>query len=217
MMSVLEKLKIVAITPKRALSVEQERRNKLARKLEEQLKLAEAKLGGPITSSVLTFSSNQTPVAQVRAAGQCTCPHRDNFVAGYGLFPDLQRADIVNDSENMRFDRPLGSVNLRFSRIFPEWLCRELFGAILVSPDRHLTSSVRSNRLTTVNDVVHFLERESPSVPLRKPREIGRRNLEHLADHTVTLPCGPVACGAAQSKLRLPDFRLLGLGTRRQE
>jgi hypothetical protein len=47
MMSVLEKLKIVAITPKRALSVEQERRNKLARKLEEQLKLAEAKLGGP--------------------------------------------------------------------------------------------------------------------------------------------------------------------------
>jgi hypothetical protein len=46
-MSVLEKLKIVAITPKRALSVEQERRNKLARKLEEQLKLAEAKLGGP--------------------------------------------------------------------------------------------------------------------------------------------------------------------------
>jgi hypothetical protein len=47
MMSVLEKLKIVAITPKRALSVEQERRNKLARKLEEQLKLAEATLGGP--------------------------------------------------------------------------------------------------------------------------------------------------------------------------
>ena len=46
-MSVLDKLKIVAITPKRSLSVELERRNKLARKLEEQLKLAEAKLGGP--------------------------------------------------------------------------------------------------------------------------------------------------------------------------
>lgn len=30
-MSVLDKLKIVAITPKRALSVEQERRNKLGR------------------------------------------------------------------------------------------------------------------------------------------------------------------------------------------
>ena len=46
-MSVLEKLKIVAIAAKRSLSVEQERRNKLARKLDEQLKLAEAKLGGP--------------------------------------------------------------------------------------------------------------------------------------------------------------------------
>lgn len=46
-MSMLEKLKIVAITPKRAVTVEQERRNKLARKLDEQLKLAEAKLGGP--------------------------------------------------------------------------------------------------------------------------------------------------------------------------
>lgn len=46
-MSVLEKLKVVAIVPKRAVSVEQERRNKLARKLDEQLKLAEAKLGGP--------------------------------------------------------------------------------------------------------------------------------------------------------------------------
>jgi hypothetical protein len=46
-MSVLDKLKIVAIAPKRAVSVEQERRNKLARKLDEQLKLAEAKLGGP--------------------------------------------------------------------------------------------------------------------------------------------------------------------------
>lgn len=46
-MSVLDKLKIVAIAPKRAVSVEQERRNMLARRLEEQLKLAEAKLGGP--------------------------------------------------------------------------------------------------------------------------------------------------------------------------
>ena len=46
-MSALDKLKIVAITPKRALSVEQERRNKLERKLGEQLKLAEASLGGP--------------------------------------------------------------------------------------------------------------------------------------------------------------------------
>lgn len=46
-MSVLDKLKIVAIAPKRAVSVEQERRNKLARKLDEQLKLAEARLGGP--------------------------------------------------------------------------------------------------------------------------------------------------------------------------
>ena len=46
-MSVLEKLKVVAIAPKRAVSVEQERRNKLARKLDEQLKLAEARLGGP--------------------------------------------------------------------------------------------------------------------------------------------------------------------------
>ena len=42
-MSGLEKLKIVAMTPKRAASVEQERRNKLAQKLDEQLKLAEAK------------------------------------------------------------------------------------------------------------------------------------------------------------------------------
>lgn len=41
-MSVLDKMKIVAITPTRALSVKQERRNKLVRKLEEQLKL-----GGP--------------------------------------------------------------------------------------------------------------------------------------------------------------------------
>lgn len=46
-MSTLDKLKIVAIAPKRAVSVEQDRRNKLSRKLDEQLKLAEAKLGGP--------------------------------------------------------------------------------------------------------------------------------------------------------------------------
>jgi len=45
-MSALEKLKIVAMTPKRASSVEQERRNKLARKLDEQVKLAEARMGG---------------------------------------------------------------------------------------------------------------------------------------------------------------------------
>jgi len=45
-MSALEKLKIVAMTPKRAASVEQERRNKLARKLDEQVKLAEARMGG---------------------------------------------------------------------------------------------------------------------------------------------------------------------------
>lgn len=45
-MSALDKLKIVAMTPKRAASVEQERRNKLAQKLDEQLKLAEARMGG---------------------------------------------------------------------------------------------------------------------------------------------------------------------------
>lgn len=45
-MSVLEKLKIVAVAPKKAVSAEQDRRNKLTRKLEEQLKIVEAKLGG---------------------------------------------------------------------------------------------------------------------------------------------------------------------------
>ncbi len=45
-MGSLDKLKIVAALPKRAASVEQERRNKLATKLAEQLKLAEAALGG---------------------------------------------------------------------------------------------------------------------------------------------------------------------------
>ena len=47
-MSGLDKLKIVAMTPKRAASVEQERRNKITRKLDEQLKLAEARMGGAV-------------------------------------------------------------------------------------------------------------------------------------------------------------------------
>lgn len=45
-MGSLDKLKIVAVLPKRAASAEQQRRNKLATKLAEQLKLAEAALGG---------------------------------------------------------------------------------------------------------------------------------------------------------------------------
>ena len=45
-MGSLDKLKMVAVQPKRAASAEQQRRNKLATKLAEQLKLAEAALGG---------------------------------------------------------------------------------------------------------------------------------------------------------------------------
>ena len=45
-MGSLDKLKMVAVQPKRAASAEQQRRNKLAAKLAEQLKLAEAALGG---------------------------------------------------------------------------------------------------------------------------------------------------------------------------
>jgi hypothetical protein len=47
MMGVLDKLKIVALAPKVKGSVEQNRRAKLAEQLTEQLKLAEAALGGP--------------------------------------------------------------------------------------------------------------------------------------------------------------------------
>jgi hypothetical protein len=46
MMGVLDKLKIVALAPKVKGSVEQSRRTKLAEQLTEQLKLAEAALGG---------------------------------------------------------------------------------------------------------------------------------------------------------------------------
>ncbi len=46
-MGVLDKLKIVALAPKVKGSVEQNRRAKLAEQLTEQLKLAEAALGGP--------------------------------------------------------------------------------------------------------------------------------------------------------------------------
>jgi len=45
-MGVLEKLKIVALAPKVKGTVEQERRKKLIEQLTEQLKLAEAALGG---------------------------------------------------------------------------------------------------------------------------------------------------------------------------
>ena len=45
-MGVLDKLKIVAMVTKTKGTVEQERRNKLAEQLTEQLKLAEAALGG---------------------------------------------------------------------------------------------------------------------------------------------------------------------------
>ena len=45
-MGVLEKLKIVALAPKVKGTVEQERRKQLAEQLTEQLKLAEAALGG---------------------------------------------------------------------------------------------------------------------------------------------------------------------------
>lgn len=46
-MGVLDKLKIVALSPKVKHSVEQNRRAKLAEQLTEQLKLVEAALGGP--------------------------------------------------------------------------------------------------------------------------------------------------------------------------
>ena len=46
-MSVLSKLKIVALPPKSGLTPEQQRRAKVIVKLQEQLKLAEAALGGP--------------------------------------------------------------------------------------------------------------------------------------------------------------------------
>ena len=46
-MSVLSKLKIVALPPKSGLTSEQQRRAKVIAKLQEQLKLAEAALGGP--------------------------------------------------------------------------------------------------------------------------------------------------------------------------
>lgn len=46
-MGVLDKLKIVALKPKVKGSFEQNRRAKLAEQLTEQLKLAEAALGGP--------------------------------------------------------------------------------------------------------------------------------------------------------------------------
>jgi hypothetical protein len=45
-MSGLSKLKIVALQPRKSVSAEQQRRNKLAEKLTEQLKLVEAALGG---------------------------------------------------------------------------------------------------------------------------------------------------------------------------
>lgn len=45
-MAVLEKLKLVTLGPKRKASAEQERRQKLVQQLSEQLKLAEAALGG---------------------------------------------------------------------------------------------------------------------------------------------------------------------------
>ena len=45
-MGVLEKLKIVALAPKMKGTAEQERRKKLVEQLTEQLKLAEAALGG---------------------------------------------------------------------------------------------------------------------------------------------------------------------------
>ena len=45
-MSVLNKLKIVALPPKSGLTPEQQRRAKVIAKLPEQLKLAEATLGG---------------------------------------------------------------------------------------------------------------------------------------------------------------------------
>lgn len=45
-MSVLSKLKIVALQPRKSISAEQLRRNKLTEKLAEQLKLVEAALGG---------------------------------------------------------------------------------------------------------------------------------------------------------------------------
>lgn len=47
-MSVLSKLKIVALPPKSGLTPEQQRRGKVIAKLQEQLKLAEAALGGPV-------------------------------------------------------------------------------------------------------------------------------------------------------------------------
>jgi hypothetical protein len=46
-MSVLSKLKIVALPQKSGLTPEQQRRGKVIAKLQEQLKLAEAALGGP--------------------------------------------------------------------------------------------------------------------------------------------------------------------------
>jgi hypothetical protein len=46
MMGVLDKLKIVALAPKMKRSVEQDRRVKLVEQLTEQLKIAEAALGG---------------------------------------------------------------------------------------------------------------------------------------------------------------------------
>ena len=46
-MSVLSKLEIVALPPKSGLTPEQQRRAKVIVKLQEQLKLAEAALGGP--------------------------------------------------------------------------------------------------------------------------------------------------------------------------
>ena len=46
-MSVLNKLKIVALPQKSGLTPEQQRRGKVIAKLQEQLKLAEAALGGP--------------------------------------------------------------------------------------------------------------------------------------------------------------------------
>lgn len=46
-MSVLSKLKIVALPAKSGLTPEQKRRTKVVTKLQEQLKLAEAALGGP--------------------------------------------------------------------------------------------------------------------------------------------------------------------------
>src|SRR6476659_9751319 len=107
---------------------------------------------------------------------------------------------------------PLGLINLGLSGVFLFRFHMKLIGPVAVAPDWHVARSMRGNGLPPVNDVVNLLEGESPSVALRYLCEIRRRHLEHLADHTVALSCGPMARRTAQSEFSLANFGILSLG-----